>query len=145
MPPAFFWIWRDQDLSYPTPAICNRAVQGEDPIVIWGSGKQTRDFIYVDDLVEAIISYLPKLKGYDTMNLGSGKAHSFRDVAVLAARYMGYKPSITNLQDKPEGVKQRYADVSKMKKHYTPKVSFEQGIKKVVAFLNGKQKESRMD
>ncbi|MDP2637180.1 MAG: NAD(P)-dependent oxidoreductase [bacterium] len=145
-PRPFSGYGEDQELSYPTPAICNRAVRREDPIVIWGSGKQTRDFIYVDDLIEAIISYLPKLKGYEAMNLGSGKAHSFGEVAVLAARYMGYKPKITNLQDKPEGVKQRYANVSKMRKHYTPKVSFEQGIKLVVEFLRSKhEKNARVD
>ena len=127
------------------PAICARAVNQENPLVIWGSGKQTRDFIYVDDIVEAIISYLPKLRGYETMNLGRGVSNTFRDVAELAATYAGYSPAIKNLEDKPEGVKSRFADIARMKEHYQAKVSLEEGIQKVVEFLNGKQKNSRVE
>lgn len=144
-PRPFSGYGEDQDPSYPVPAICARAVNKENPLVIWGSGKQTRDFIYVDDIIEAIISYLPKLQGYQTMNLGRGTVNTFRDVAKLAAQYAGYNPEIKNLEDKPEGVKSRFADITKMKEHYQANVTLEQGVKKVVEFLNGKQKNNRVD
>lgn len=144
-PRPFSGYGEDQDLSYPVTAICMRAVKKENPLVIWGSGKQTRDFIYVDDLIEAIVTYLPKLKGYETMNLGSGAPNTFERVAKIAASKAGYKPAIKNLAGKPEGVKTRFADVSRMQKHYRPKVSLEKGLERVVDFLNGKQKNNRMD
>ena len=134
-PRPFSGYGEDQDPSYPVPAICARAVNQENPLVIWGSGKQTRDFIYVDDIVEAIISYLPKLRGYETMNLGRGVSNTFRDVAELAATYAGYSPAIKNLEDKPEGVKSRFADIARMKEHYQAKVSLEEGVKRVVDYL----------
>lgn len=144
-PRPFSGYGEDQDPSYPVPAICARAVNKENPLTIWGSGKQTRDFIYVDDVIEAIITYLPKLKGYQTMNLGRGISNTFRDVAELASQYVGYTPEVKNLEDKPEGVKSRFADITRMKTHYQAKTSLEQGIKMVVEFLNGKQKNSRVD
>lgn len=134
-PRPFSGYGEDQNMSYPVPAICQRAVHKEDPLTIWGSGKQSRDFIYVGDIVEAIISYLPNLKGYETMNLGSGKATTFREVAAMAADIVGYRPEVTNLQEKPEGVKTRVADISKMKQYYTPRVPLREGLTKVVEFL----------
>lgn len=144
-PRPFSGYGEDQDPSYPVPAICARAVNKENPLVIWGSGKQTRDFIYVDDIVEAIISYLPKLQGYQTMNLGRGTSNTFGNVAELAAKYAGYEPKIQNLEDKPEGVKSRFANITRMQEHYQAKVSLEEGIKRVVDFLNERQKDSRVD
>ncbi len=138
-PRPFSGYGEDQDLSYPVPAICMRAVKKENPLVIWGSGKQTRDFIYVDDLIEAMITYLPKLKGYETMNLGSGVANTFEKVAKIAALHAGYKPNIKNLEGKPEGVKTRFANTQKMRSHYKPKISLEKGLKKVVDFLKQKK------
>jgi len=44
----------DQDLTYPFPSIVRRAVRRESPFVVWGSGKQLRDFIHIDDVVEAV-------------------------------------------------------------------------------------------
>ena len=133
-PRPFSGYGEDQDVSYPVPAICKRAMNKENPLTIWGSGKQARDFIYVDDIVEAIISYLPQLKGYETMNLGSGEATTFREVAQTAAEIVGYTPDIKNLEDKPEGVKMRVADASKMRQHYALKVSLQEGLRKVVEF-----------
>ena len=140
-PRPFSGYGEDQDLSYPVPAICARAVNHENPLVIWGSGKQTRDFIYVDDIIRAIVTYLPKLRGYEVMNLGSGISNTFKDIAKIASMYVGYEPTIKNLENKPEGVKTRFADTKRMQKHYKPEVSLEQGLKKVVDFLQKKKED----
>lgn len=142
-PRPFSGYGEDQDLSYPVPAICQRAAKHENPLVIWGSGKQARDFIYVDDLIEGIMLYLPKLKGYKAMNFGSGLANTFETVAKTAALHAGYAPKIKNLADKPEGVKTRYADISIMRKHFRLKIGLKQGLKKVVDFRIKKNEKNR--
>ena len=48
----------DQDLNYPFPMYVKRAIEKQDPFEVWGNGKQTRDFIHIDDIVDAVITSL---------------------------------------------------------------------------------------
>jgi nucleoside-diphosphate-sugar epimerase len=52
----------DQDFTYPFPSVVRRVGQGEAPIIVWGSGEQLRDFIYIDDAVEAVFASADKLQ-----------------------------------------------------------------------------------
>jgi nucleoside-diphosphate-sugar epimerase len=129
----------DQDLAYPFPSIVKRVVDREDPIIIWGSGQQTRDFIHIDDVVEAVMATMHELKPGEVLNLGSGVGISFESLvlktydAVLGEsnRFVKVASDIT----KPEGVFWRVADTTKLSLMYKPKVSLEEGIKRVVAHL----------
>src|SRR5262249_23155557 len=51
----------DQDLSYPVPAIADRAAGRENPLTVWGTGKQARDFVYIDDCIEAMLVVIEKV------------------------------------------------------------------------------------
>src|ERR1700733_4564188 len=68
-----------QSLDYPFPSIIQRVKNRENPIKIWGSGDQERDFIHIDDIVEAVLSTYNKLPAGAVLNLGTGIATSFRD------------------------------------------------------------------
>lgn len=130
-PRPFSGYGEDQSGEYPIPAICKRLLNKENPIVIWGSGEQQRDFVYVDDVIDAILSYLPNVtNGYDTLNIGNGYGCSFKQVVDVGSSIVGYSPIVDTLKDKPEGVKYRVSDNSKMLKYYIPKVSFEGGLKR---------------
>ena len=123
----------EQSLDYPTPSIAQRAKRREDPLVVWGSGQQTRDFVHVDDIVGASEARIDAgVKGYQTMNIGSGEATSFLAVARKMADIVGYSPEITSDTGKPEGVMARYCDPLKMLRYYTPKVSLEDGFRRVI-------------
>ena len=125
----------DQSFDYPFPSIIRRVVNRENPITIWGSGDQCRDFIHIDDIVEAVMHTKDLLKPGEVLNLGSGVPHTFSDLVFLACKETGFKPNIEFDTTKPEGVFYRVADTYKLDWFYKPKVSLEEGIRRVVAHL----------
>lgn len=124
----------DQDTSYPFPAIVQRAVEREDPLVIWGSGEQTRDFIHIDDIVEAVMSTYEALDARTPLNLGTGIATTPRDLALMAASAVGYQPEIVPDESKPKGVMHRVCDPAELNKHFVPSISLREGVARAVAY-----------
>lgn len=124
----------EQDLSYPVPSIALRAAKREAPLTVWGSGLQGRDFVHIDDCIEATLRILAHVEDGSGVNIGSGKLINFREVAGLFARLEGYEPEIKPLVDKPVGVHSRYADISHMKHTlgWEPAISIEDGFRRVL-------------
>ena len=109
----------DQSLEYPIPSIAARVARREDPLTIWGSGTQTRDFVHVADVIGATSARIEAgIHGYQTMNIGSGVPVSFFEVARILARSAGYKPELVADATKPQGVMNRWADITKMNQYY---------------------------
>ena len=105
----------DQDLAYPFPAILKRAkehVEG-DAFQVWGSGKQIRDFIHIDDCVEVVFQTFKHNFQTLTLNLGTGVGTNFFQLAQAALSAMG-KPNevILGSDGKPEGVFSRVSNSS---------------------------------
>jgi len=100
----------DQDLSYPVPAIAYRAAGREMPLTVWGTGKQARDFVYIDDCIDAMLLTLEKVTDARGINIGSGRLTSFIEVAQMFARLEGYETPVKPLIDAPVGVQSRYCD-----------------------------------
>lgn len=121
----------DQDLTYPFPSFVQRAVRRDDPFEIWGDGTAVRDFIYIDDIVQAVLTAVSEERT-GTFNLGTGIATNFNQLAAMMAREVGYSPTYKHLLDKPVGVKHRVAGMWLMKDFYTPKISLEQGIRRAI-------------
>lgn len=124
----------EQDLSYPVPSIALRAAKREAPLTVWGSGLQGRDFVHIDDCIEAALRILSQVQDGSAVNIGSGQLTNFREVARLFARLEGYEPQIKPLEDKPVGVHSRYADISRMKEllDWEPTISIEDGFARVL-------------
>lgn len=122
----------DQDLTYPVPAIVDRVVRGENPVTIWGSGKQTRDFIHIDDVVDCVFTTMNQLQPGEVLNIGTGTGTTFQDIV----KFAGWLPSATVVFDttKPEGVMHRVADTYKMNRFFVPKISRPEGIARVVEY-----------
>lgn len=123
----------DQDLSYPVPAIAARAAKKEDPFEVWGSGKQGRDFVHIDDCIDCILMAMDNITDGTAINIGSGKLTSFLEIIELFSEFAGYKPEIKPLLDKPVGVHSRYSnmDFVNNKYHWQPKISLREGMKRV--------------
>lgn len=125
-----------QSFDYPVPSIARRALHREDPLTVWGTGRQTRDFVHVDDLVGATQARIRHgLNGYQAMNIASGVATSFLDLAYLCAEIVGYRPEIVALgaSDKtPQGVFHRVGSDSVMKSHYELTIPLRQGLETVM-------------
>ncbi|SFC31349.1 Nucleoside-diphosphate-sugar epimerase [Flexibacter flexilis DSM 6793] len=123
----------DQDLSYPIPAIAARAARRENPFEVWGSGKQGRDFVHIDDCIDCILMAMDNIHDGSAINIGSGKLTSFLEIIELFSRFVGYEPTIKPLLDKPVGVHSRYAEMSHVNNTFgwKPKVSLEEGMRRV--------------
>lgn len=117
----------DQDLTYPFPSFIQRGKRKDDPFEIWGDGEACRDFIHIEDIVDAVMASIDNdVTG--PVNLGTGVATSFNTLASMISSQVGYSPTIKHLLDKPEGVKYRVADTTKLNSFYTPKISLEEGV-----------------
>jgi len=123
----------DQDLSYPVPAIAARAARKEDPFEVWGSGKQGRDFVYIDDVIDFIMMLLDNVHDGSAYNIGSGKLTSFLDLIRIFTGFAGYNPTIKPLLDKPVGVFSRYANMEYVENKFgwKPKISLREGMRRV--------------
>lgn len=118
----------DQDLDYPFPSFIARAKRKANPFEIWGDGTQVRDFIHISDVVAATLAAV-KNDVQGPVNLGTGRATSFNDLAQLVCEAVGYQPDFKHLEANPTGVHYRVGYPAKMLQFYTPKISLEEGIR----------------
>jgi nucleoside-diphosphate-sugar epimerase len=123
----------DQDLSYPIPAIAQRAARKEDPFEVWGSGKQGRDFVHIDDVMDCILLAMDHIHDGSAINIGMGRLTSFLEIIEVLTGIAGYKPEIRPLLDKPVGVHSRYCnmDFVKEKLGWEAKISLEEGMQRM--------------
>lgn len=127
----------DQDLTYPFPSFIKRIKEKQNPFEIWGDGKQVRDFIHIDDIVEATLKAV-ELDIQKPINLGWGRATSFNELAKIMFDVAGFivAPQIKNRIEKPVGVDYRCSDNTFMLSFYQPKITLEEGIKRSLEFTN---------
>jgi nucleoside-diphosphate-sugar epimerase len=124
----------DQDDTYPFRAILERVRRREDPLTVWGSGEQVRDWIHVDDVVAGALA-VAESGTTDPVNLCTGRATSFLELAGTMATVAGYRPWVQPLEDKPAGVAYRVGDPTRMLLYYEPKVSLEDGIRRALGVV----------
>lgn len=121
----------DQDLDYPFPSYIARGMRRDDPFEIWGDGTQVRDFIHMQDIVDAVDKAI-ELDIPGPVNLGSGIATDFNTLAILVSEAVGYKPNFKHIPTAPIGVTYRVSNPEKMLSFYHPKISLEEGIRKAL-------------
>lgn len=122
-----------QSTDYPIPSIARRAVRKQDPLVVWGSGSQARDFIHVSDVVRITRARIDKgVTGFQALNLGTGNPTTIRDIADLCASVMGYAPQIQSDVTMPEGGVSHWSDISRMLKYGSPMVTLREGLARVI-------------
>ena len=123
----------DQDLTYPVPAIAYRASGRENPLTVWGTGKQARDFVYIDDCIDAMLIILERVSDGRGINIGTGHLTNFIEVAQSFARLEGYEAEIRPLVDAPVGVQSRYCDPALISSFgWRPATSLDAGFGRVL-------------
>ncbi len=116
----------------------SRAVtDGKDAVEIWGSGRQQREFLYVDDAVDGILAAALGAKS-PLLNLGSGKPDTILELAYMIAEEVDFKGEITTNSQKFEGAIIRAMDVSLIRSElgWTASTSTREGIRKTVDWYN---------
>jgi GDP-L-fucose synthase len=103
----------DLETSHVIPALVRKMLEGGDEVVLWGDGSPTREFLYVDDCVEALCLAAERYDGPEPVNLGSGREISIRDLAALVAEVTGFAGEIRWDESMPNGQPRRSLDASK--------------------------------
>ena len=121
----------DQSLDYPFPSYIKRALDRMAPFDIWGDGEQSRDFIHMSDVVDAVDEAIKQdIQG--PVNLGLGRRTTFNELAKIVTEIEGYSPMFNHIGNAPVGVLNRIADPTKMLSFYTPKITLEEGIERAL-------------
>ena len=129
------------DSSHVIPALIRRVIeakeQGEEELLVWGTGNPTREFLYVDDAAEGI---LLATKGYnesEPVNLGVGSEISIRDLAAVIVRLTGFQGSLSWDESKPDGQPRRSLDTSKAERlfGFRARVPFEEGLRNSIEWF----------
>ena len=133
----------DLETSHVVPALVRKFIDAGDEVLIWGSGKASREFIYVKDVCKAIVDCceIKDLRG--PYNLGTGVETSIRDLIETIAALTGYRGKITWDSSRPDGQMRRYFDMSKFRNDigYVPSISLKQGLKKTIDWYVKQQRE----
>jgi GDP-L-fucose synthase len=114
---------------------CVDAIENKDGyITVWGTGKVTREFLYVEDCAEAIVMAAEKYNKPDPVNIGAGFEISIRDLVALIARFTGFQGEITWDTSKPDGQPRRMLDTSRAEREFgfKARTKFEEGLKKTI-------------
>ena len=124
--------------SHVIPALIRKFIgakdKGEDEVVVWGTGKPTRGFLYVEDAAEGILLATEKYNKSDPVNLGTGLEISIKDLAELIAKLTGFKGKIKWDTSKPNGQPRRRLDTSRAEGEFgfKAKMDFEEGLKRTI-------------
>jgi GDP-L-fucose synthase len=130
--------------SHVIPALIKKCLDAiknnEKQIVVWGTGKPTREFIYAEDAAEGILLATEKYNKSDPVNLGAGFEISINDLVELIVKLTGFQGKITWDSSQPDGQPRRCLDITKAEKEFgfKAKVAFEEGLKKTIEWYKSK-------
>ncbi len=135
--------------SHVLPALIRRfheaKEEGRNEVVCWGDGSPLREFLYVDDLANLCVFLMNHYSGNETVNAGSGKELSIKELTELVAKTVGYEGRILWDTTKPNGTPRKLLDVSKAAGlGWTYKTELEEGIRMAYDdFLNNPVRAER--
>ena len=128
----------DPKSSHVIPALIKKFIEAkekrEKEVIVWGTGKPTREFLYVEDAAKGIILAVEKYNKEDPVNLGAGFEISIKDLAELIKKLTKFEGEIVWDSSKPDGQPRRMLDVSKARKEFgfTANTQFKEGLKETI-------------
>lgn len=127
--------------SHVIPAMIRKAVEakerGDSELPLWGDGSPTREFLYVEDAADGIVTAAEKYDGPEPVNLGSGREISIRALANMIAQVTGFQGRLVWQTDRPNGQPRRGLDVSRAKEYFgwQARMPFEEGMRRTIAWF----------
>jgi GDP-L-fucose synthase len=128
----------DPSSSHVIPALirkCLEAVEaGDETIEVWGTGKASREFLFVEDAARGIVMAAEGYDGPDPVNLGAGFEISIRDLVEMVARLVGFTGRIVWDASKPDGQPRRCLDVARAERlfGFRAQVGFQDGLRRTI-------------
>ena len=128
----------DPGSSHVIPALIKKCIdaarQKKPSITIWGTGKPTREFLYVEDAAEGIVLATERYNKPGPVNLGSGSEISIKDLVKLIVKLTGFKGKVMWDKSKPDGQPRRCLDLSKAKKEFSfaVKIPLKEGLARTI-------------
>lgn len=124
----------DLDNSHVIPALIRKMheakIRGDNEVVIWGTGKPKREFLYVDDLAQACIQMMSNKEVVDLVNIGSGQDLTIHELAELIKEIVGFQGSLRFDTSKPDGTPRKILDITKAEKlGWKPEITLRDGLK----------------
>lgn len=135
----------DPGSSHVIPALIKKFVEAvnhnEDSVTVWGTGKATREFCYVDDAAEGIVLACEKYDKSDPVNIGAGFEISIKDLVEKIKKITGFKGEIIWDKSKPDGQPRRMLDTSRAEKEFgfKAKTDFDKGLKETIKWYRDQQ------
>jgi GDP-L-fucose synthase len=132
----------DLETSHVLPALLRKfheaKINGDQEVVIWGTGKPRREFLYVDDLADACVHLIKNYSDEGHINVGTGEDLEIIELANIIKEIVGFKGRIVNDLTKPDGTPRKLLDVSLLESTgWKYKTSLKDGIKKVYDWYLG--------
>ncbi|MEE2636043.1 MAG: NAD-dependent epimerase/dehydratase family protein [Acidobacteriota bacterium] len=127
--------WRSRSRAHVIPALVQRIVDGEDPLVVWGSGRQRRNFIHARELAKLMCLVVERDIHGEPINLGFETETSVAELVELICEIVNHRPQIVYDASKPEGLLSRVADATRLRvmtEGYEPTVSLRDGLVEMV-------------
>ena len=125
----------DPETSHVIPALIRKIINAKTEVSIWGSGNQTRTFVYVDDVARGMLMTLEKLTTPDPINIGSNEEIKIKDLVSMIVKITGRNDlQIKYDTTKPEGQLRKTASTKKAEEliQFKPKYSLEEGLKHII-------------
>ncbi|MFO8015709.1 MAG: GDP-L-fucose synthase [Candidatus Woesearchaeota archaeon] len=128
----------DPSSSHVIPALIKKMVEakrnGDEKVVVWGTGKPSREFLYVDDAAEGIVLAAEKYDKSEPVNLGAGFEITIKELAEMIKRITGFEGELEWDDSKPDGQPRRKLDTTKAREEFGFEAGtrFEEGLKKTV-------------
>jgi GDP-L-fucose synthase len=117
------------------PALIKRAVNKENPFTVWGDGQDVKDFLYIDDFIEALVRALAIESNFEVLNIASGKSVRLQEVIEAILKLSGNSHAEVNYDEsKPSMIPVRHIDISlaKEKLGWVPQVDLETGLARTI-------------
>lgn len=134
--------------SHVIPALIKKIedarINGDREVVVWGTGKATREFLYVEDCARAILLATARYNDSEPVNLGAGFEISIKELAEKIKKLCGYKGSLRFDSSKPDGQPRRMLDTSRAENEFGFKAAttFQKGLRETIAWYRKKRKSA---
>jgi len=128
----------EPEKAHVMPALIQKVLNGDDPVIVWGTGNQTRSFVHAKDsalALKLITEYYPVA---DPVNVGHDRETTIRELIERILKVTGKKPEVVFDTSRPEGATRKSADVTKLRKAtrgFTPQITLDEGLEEMVRYF----------